>query len=448
MPYIVTKPKPRRQKMTFEDVLFDLIDDRRLANMFKKTKTTGTKVHYMDGINRKWLMKIDLCGDMKRLNAIYDKAKDLVPFFDSNHDYEKQLEIKKKIELTARRNGENLSNEEVAQRVRAKMKELGLEYNDLYSTFYIPKRSGSGFRRIDAPCHELADYQRELKEFFEDTMAGNTYHTSAFAYIKGRSTKDLVRKLQLNKSRWILKLDFSNFFGSIDIDFTMNQLSKIFPFSEYIAWNPTLMRNCLKLCFLDGKLPQGTPFSPTLTNILMIPLDYEISNALYKDAQLITDFDKDSEEDERNYRLIYTRYADDIFIGSHRGFQYKPVLDYIRSIIEKNNAPFVIKPEKTRYGSFAGANWILGLMYNRNYDITVGSKKKKHINAMVHNFCKDYQNNIPWDPNDVQIVFGNLSYLGQIEPQSRRDLLNKYSSKFGFDVEQTMKECMKVEVRA
>lgn len=445
MPYIVTRRKPRDEKMKLEDILYDLIDDKKLAKIVNGGQnTTSTTVHYVEHISREWRNKTHIYGDLMKLEQIYEKSKSMDIFFNKEYNYERQLEVKNMIRREAYKSGRTLSDVELAQLIEEELQKEGLKYNTLYRTFYIPKRSGSGMRRIDAPCKKLANVQRELKEFFEDAMGQNTYHTSAFAYIKGRSTADLARKLRANRSRWFLKLDFSNFFGSIDIDFTMRQLVKIFPFSEYVKYSRgyDTLYNCLKLCFLDGKLPQGTPFSPTLTNILMIPLDYEISNTLYNNAQLITDFDKEKEDDDKHFRLIYTRYADDIYIGAHRGFRYKPVIDYIRSVIDNNNAPFVIKPEKTRYSSYAGANWILGLMYNQNYDITIGSAKKKQISAMVFNFCKDYQNGIMWDKGEVQSVFGNISYLGQIEPKYRKDMIKKYMDKFGFNPEEVMKEIM------
>ncbi|MEY8367006.1 reverse transcriptase domain-containing protein [Anaerovoracaceae bacterium 41-7] len=457
MPYIVTKRKPRTYKITLEDILFDLVDDKKLAlaaggNIKNNTGTTVTFVEdeniltgYTNsfGTTSQYRTLFEISDDIDELEKIYEAGKSMDVFFNPKYNYEEQLDVMGNVKRKAYKNGESIDEEEIIRRTEAILENKGLKFNPYYYTFWIPKKSGSGFRQIDAPCDKLSTIQTMLKNFFKKVMNYNTYHTSAFAYIRQRSTADLVRKLKYNKTRWILKTDFSDFFGSINIDFTMKQLGKIYPFSEYVKSEAgyEALYNCLKLCFLDGKLPQGTPFSPLLTNILMIPIDHEVSNTLYKNAKRITNFDNDSDSDS-NYRLIYTRYADDIFIGGHRGFKPQLVIDYIKSVIEKNEAPFVIKPEKTRYSSNAGANWILGLMYNQDYGITIGHKRKKEISAMINNFCRDYKAGIIWSLNEVQIVFGNISYLGQIEPEYRKTLVKKYETKYGFDPEEKMKKIM------
>ena len=81
-------------------------------------------------------------------------------------------------------------------------------------------------------------------------------------------------------------------------------------------------------------------------------------------------------------------------------------------------------------------------MYNQDYGITIGHKRKKEISAMINNFCRDYKAGIIWSLNEVQIVFGNISHLGQIEPEYRKTLVKKYETKYGFDPEEKMKKIM------
>ena len=154
------------------------------------------------------------------------------------------------------------------------------DMQSLYHSFHIPKRSG-GFRRIDAPCDELMEALRELKKIME-TQCGALYHTSAYAYVPGRCSVDAIKRHQYNESKWFLKTDFSDFFGSTTPKFVEQQLEQIFPFCE-IMKHPEGRQALLKslsLCFLNGGLPQGTPISPMLTNLVMIPIDFELSNNL------------------------------------------------------------------------------------------------------------------------------------------------------------------------
>ena len=225
---------------------------------------------------------------------------------------------------------------------------------NLYSTFRIPKQTG-GFRRIDAPCEELQDQLRKLVRFISDDC-GVLYHTSAFAYIKQRSIVDCVNKHKKNESKWFLKTDFSGFFPNTTLDFTMKMLSMVFPLSEVCKDNEGYqeLKKAISLGFLNGGLPQGTVLSPMLTNCFMIPIDHKLFNTLA----------------ER--KLVYTRYADDIHISAQEKFPYKEIVKLIENTLKEFDAPYVIKKEKTHYGSRNGKNWNLGLMLNRDNEITVG----------------------------------------------------------------------------
>ena len=128
-------------------------------------------------------------------------------------------------------------------------------------------------------------------------------------------------------------------------------LARIFPFSEIVKYpvGRDEFTKALSLCFLNNGLPQGTPISPFITNVMMIAIDHKISNTL-------RNFD--------NKRFVYTRYADDLLISCKIDFNKDLVQKLVADTLSEFNAPFGIKAEKTRYGSSAGRNWNLGLMLN------------------------------------------------------------------------------------
>ena len=309
------------------------------------------------------------------------------------------------------------------------------ECNDLhqfYDTFYIPKKS-KGLRKIDAPIGRLKEAQYKLRDIIEALMTkdsfgrefGATYHTAAYAYIKGRSPKKCMEKHLRNKSRWFLKLDFSNFFGSTTPDFLNNQLMHIAPFcfigTEYLS-------KVMSIAFLDGGLPQGTPLSPLLTNIMMIPIDYELTNTLRS-------FEQQS--------YVYTRYADDILITSEYNFSFRKIEEVVKGVLDKYSAPFTIKPEKTRYGSNAGSNWNLGMMYNADFELTIGHEKKKQFKAMLSNYIQDRMHGNKWDKSDVQVLSGLMSYYTNIEGDKIKEIVNRLSEKYGQDIAAAIKYDLK-----
>lgn len=309
---------------------------------------------------------------------------------------------------------------------------------DLYRSFHIPKKSG-GLRRIDAPCPELMDALRKLKKIFEEDFHA-LYHTSAFAYVRKRCAVDAVKRHQHNESRWFAKLDLHNFFGSTTLDFVMSMLSIIFPFSEVIR-NPSgkeELERAVELAFLNGGLPQGTPFSPLITNIMMIPIDFRLCNAFL-------DFPVKRQEEEADHaqRFIYTRYADDFIISSRYDFDIRQIEAFIVDTLREFCAPFSVNAAKTRYGSSAGRNWNLGVMLNKDNQITVGAKRKRQFMSMLHNYIVDKQNAVQWSLNDIQVMKGLHSYYCSVEEKTINALVAHINAKMGVDVMRMIKDDLK-----
>jgi len=302
--------------------------------------------------------------------------------------------------------------------------------HSLYEEFYIPKRSG-GLRRIDAPCPELMDALRRLKTIFEEDFRA-LYHTAAFAYVKKRSTIDAVKRHQANESRWYAKYDLHNFFGSTTLDFMIRQFSMVYPFSEVVKSEDGLLQltTALELATLDGGLPQGTPISPLITNIMMIPIDYKLSNKL-------RNFEKQ--------RFVYTRYADDFLVSSRYDFSYREIEKLMVDTLQEFGAPFSINTKKTRYGSTAGSNWNLGVLVNADNEITVGHQKKRQFKAMLTSYVLDRRNGTAWDKHDIQIMEGLRSYYRMVEKDTIDEIVSKIGTKFGVDIPALIKEDLRAE---
>lgn len=299
------------------------------------------------------------------------------------------------------------------------------ERSTLYETFHIPKKSG-GLRRIDAPKPELMNALRNLKTIFEEDFHA-LYHTSAFAYVKNRCTVDAVKRHQKNNSKWFSKLDLHDFFGSTTLDYVIKMFSMVFPFSEIVKFpnGEAELRKALDLAFLNGGLPQGTPLSPLITNVMMIPVDYKLANAF-------RDFDKQ--------RFIYTRYADDFIISSKVDFDVHRVEKLVVETLHEFGAPFTINESKTRYGSSAGRNWNLGVMLNKDNEITVGHKKKRQFQSMLYNYITDKRKGISWPREDVQTMQGLHSYYRMVEPETIDAIVKHTNEKMETDVLRLIKD--------
>lgn len=267
-----------------------------------------------------------------------------------------------------------------------------------YISFQIPKRSG-GMREITAPCDKLKETQTDI--LVQLNNIAPYVHDAAYAYCTGRCCKDSLIEHQQHGSRWFLKIDLKNFFPSLSQEFVKQQLTQVYPFCAMTtdALTP------LDYCFYQGVLPQGAPTSPKLSNLVMIPFDYEITKNL-------------------GYKFKYTRYADDILISAPFKFDYENIVKRIEHIFK--GTPLKVNKDKTRFGSIAGSNWNLGMVLNKDNNITVGNKRKRYLKTSLHNYTVDKLKGIKWSSSDLSWLLGELQYILKIEPDFKANLNTKF----------------------
>lgn len=278
-----------------------------------------------------------------------------------------------------------------------------------YKEFRIPKRSG-GYRTLHAPDDELKEHQLLILNFLTDDCK-ILCHNAVHSFVKHRSSKTALDVHRHHHARWFLKLDIKDFFDNCNSQFLLHILQEIHPLNLLPY---TELRYILRICMYDNGLPQGAPTSPLLSNLYLMAFDYWLTNTL------------------KGY--TYTRYADDILISSPTDFVYTNV---VRDVIALLPPGLLIKQEKLRYGSCNGSNWNLGLMYNKDREITVGYQKKHLIKNRIHNtFTNVPEKDTPeyrvWLVGVCELK-GLLSYYKYIEPIYFTNLINKYRE-LGYDL--------------
>ena len=289
-----------------------------------------------------------------------------------------------------------------------------------YEIFKIPKHSG-GLRTISAPTGNLKLLLESMYTALNRSYNTILPHNCAYAYTKGRDTYTALQRHVT--SEWFLKLDIKDFFPSCNKALLMSKIPQVFPFNLIQELIPEHFEKMIDYCLLNDQLPQGTNMSPMLTNTLMVEFDVKFSRFCERQG------------------LIYTRYADDMLISGKEKFNFIYIQNVAIAILKELGYNFTIKKEKTRFGSIKGSNWNLGLMLNKDHNITIGHRKKKVFKAMLNNFIQEnlLTNNQPWSIMDIQHLAGLYSYYKRIEPEYIDYIISQYNSKYNVDVVSALK---------
>jgi len=295
---------------------------------------------------------------------------------------------------------------------------------DFYQLVRIPKKKG-GFRDTYAPNQELMDLQKRAL-FFLDYNFKIKEHNAAHAYVKKR---DGVTNANMHKySKHFLKLDFSNFFPSITKNLLESTLYSLAEFGiinveknlinyeslkTYIFHTKTFLDILIEIATLDGVLPQGSPLSPKLSNLVMIPYDYEILKLC-------------SSKELSKSKIIYTRYADDITFSSFHPINKSDSIQKIKEILPPE---IKINEAKTVYLKNTNRLFITGAKINKDNDVTYGHEKTAILKREIFHMLISLKNNNK-DIKLNQEILGQLSYAMRIEPNKFKLILQNYCNKF------------------
>lgn len=281
------------------------------------------------------------------------------------------------------------------------------ELDKTYSVYHIPKASG-GYREISEPNPTLKELQKNIYTLL--SSIGTHPHDDVYSYVTERSCKDALVKHQQTNTIWFYKFDIKDFFPSCTAEVLTNTLKeKVFPFCVLTEqqWN-----RLLDIALYNGGLPQGSPLSPLLSNMVLTPFDFYMHYSI------------------THFHGVYTRYADDILIS----LPEKKEISFIENIINRHlnchvSHSLKLKSEKSRCGSINGSNWNLGLMLNKDRNITLGHEKKMKLKAKINNFIYDFTNQNFWSIIDTQVLQGEVNYFMSVEPEYAAFVIHRLEQK-------------------
>lgn len=245
-----------------------------------------------------------------------------------------------------------------------------------YFTYELPKKSG-GVRLIAQPSRKLKAFQSWILRKILDNLKSSE---ASKGFEIGSSTKD--NALPHIGANAVLAFDIDNFFPSI-------KANKVYSIFHSLGYNKKIASILTSLCAYNGSLPQGSPASPKLANLICSKLDARIQGYAGKND------------------IIYTRYADDITLSSH---SLKPLLKakwFIPTIIADED--FKVNKKKTRLMGYRFQKKVTGLIINRSR-VGVGRSIYRELRAKIHHLFLEKS-------EEFYHINGWISYIYSVDAQ-------------------------------
>lgn len=300
------------------------------------------------------------------------------------------------------------ARKEVADLIKVNYKELirvlyKIKVENSYVSFEIPKRNGRP-RVIYAPNNKLKAIQRNLSQVL---------YRIHNAYIKERGIKSRIshgfepgRTIITNARRhrnkkYLLNVDISDFFSS----FNFGRVQGFFYKSQEFSFSKEVSTIIAQLVCYNGKLPQGAPTSPIISNLIFNIVDRRILELAKK------------------YKLDYTRYVDDMSFSTNSKVFKERHTQFIQELTDllRSNG-FEINHNKTRLAYYSSRQEVTGLTVNNKINVSRDFIDKTR--AMAHQLYRTNQFHINGEEGKLTQLEGRFSFINQLDWFN-----NKYESK-------------------
>lgn len=273
-----------------------------------------------------------------------------------------------------------------------------------YKRFKVAKKSG-GYRLISAPMPRLKKAQHFILEHILNTIE---MHPNAHGCVLNKSILSNATP-HVNKAV-VINQDLKNFFPSI----TYKRIKGVFKsmgYSEQVAVIFALI--CSEPKILDVSLlgenyyaqhgnrflPQGSPCSPAITNIICKKMDFRLNGLALK------------------YGFAYSRYVDDItFSGNAKQIsKITAILKYSKKIVRDEN--FTLHSDKLRVMKQHQRQEVTGVVVNEKPNINKTSLKR--FRALIYQIEKDGIKGKTWNggQNVLAEIDGYANFIYQINKE-------------------------------
>ncbi|WP_146867055.1 reverse transcriptase domain-containing protein, partial [Aliivibrio fischeri] len=178
----------------------------------------------------------------------------------------------------------------------------------------------------------------------------------------------------------LLNIDLEDFFHSVPA-------SHVYSIFQSIGYNKNISHIFTSLCTFNGRLPQGAPTSPKLSNLACQRLDSRIQG--YSGPK----------------GIMYTRYADDITLSAFNEAKIRKAQPMIEEIVQDEG--FTINHRKTKVCGTRKRKEVTGLVISTD-SVGIGRKKYRQIRAEIYTMLKS-------DNSKLEQINGWLAYIKSVD---------------------------------
>lgn len=293
-----------------------------------------------------------------------------------------------------------------------------------YRTFKIPKKSG-GTRTINAPEKSLSLLQKRLAELLyicvsELQKTDPNFWRASHGFQK---KKTIISNAELHRRRrFVFNVDVEDFFGTLNF----GRVRGFFIHDNTFSLDPAVATIIAQIACHDNALPQGSPCSPVISNLIGNILDSRLL-ALARDA-----------------RCTYTRYADDLTFSTNEKLFPKEIAINVhgsewtvgkRLNKQVERAGFKLNPSKTRMSLRQSRQTVTGLVVNSKVNVNQDYYRKAR--AMCHSLFKigayhrTVEDEIEFTDN-TNLLEGTLSHIYFVKARrDRKSKVNRLAIKAG-----------------
>jgi len=298
--------------------------------------------------------------------------------------------------------------------------------SERYKSFEILKSSGD-MRPINAPSPALKLLQKRLSTLLQDCIK----EINVIKNVKTTLSHGFKRKYSIitnanvhRNKRYVFNIDLINFFGEINF----GRVRGFFILNRNFELEPDVATILAQIACHNNQLPQGSPSSPVISNLIGHLLDIRLA----KLAKYVS--------------CTYSRYADDLtFSTNRRDFPSEVAINTgtnthswkagkkLEKIIDRSG--FSINESKTRMQYMNSRQDVTGLIVNRK--INTRSEYRHTARAMVYRLINTGKFQIKifsFDDDDkkvdsfidgsLQQLNGILSFIDSVSVYNRKKDMN------------------------